>query len=87
MNEQTSEIYFEKVVYDTRRIIWVGTSGQLILKYKISDDEALNIVYKMWLPSYTPDFRFGAPYDDQKGSFINLVKLKVMKKVLCVISN
>lgn len=69
LDHPISEIYFEKVVYDTRRIIWVGTSGQLILKYKISDDEALNIVYKMWLPSYTPDFRFGAPYDDTKGNF------------------
>lgn len=86
LNEQTSEVYFEKVVYDTRRIIWVGTSGQLILKYKISDDEALNIVYKMWLPSYTPDFCFGAPYDDQKGSFYQFGKTQSNEKgPLCYI--
>jgi hypothetical protein len=58
----------------------------LILKYKISDDEALNIVYKMWLPSYTPDFRFGAPYDDQKGSFYQFGKTQSNEKgPLCYI--
>ncbi|UUS60114.1 MULTISPECIES: hypothetical protein [unclassified Acinetobacter] len=69
LDHTISEMYFEKVVYDTSRIIWVGTSGQLIVKYKSSDDEVLNAIYKIWVPSYTPDFRFGAPYDNQKGSF------------------
>ena len=69
LDHTISEMYFEKVVYDTRRIIWIGTSGQLIVKYNISSDEELNAIYKIWVPSYKPDFRFGAPYDDQKGSF------------------
>jgi hypothetical protein len=68
LDQMISEMYFEKVVYDTRRIIWVGTSGQLIVKYK-GTDEVLSAIYKIWVPSYTPDFRFGAPYDDQKGRF------------------
>ena len=68
-NNPASEIYFEKVVYDNRRIIWVGKSGQLILKFEGLDDQELSVVYEMWIPGYEPDFRFGAPYDDRKGNF------------------
>src|SRR5690606_7588639 len=69
VNNPASEIYFEKVVYDNRRIIWIGKSGQLILKFEGLDNQELRVVYEMWIPGYKPDFRFGAPYDDRKGNF------------------
>lgn len=69
LNNPAAEIYFEKVVYDNRRIIWVGKSGQLILKFEGLDNQELSVVYEMWIPGYKPDFRFGAPYDDRKGNF------------------
>jgi len=69
LNNPATEIYFEKVVYDNRRIIWVGKSGQLILKFEGLDNQELSVVYEMWIPGYKPDFRFGAPYDDRKGNF------------------
>lgn len=69
LNNPAAEIYFEKVVYDNRRIIWIGKSGQLILKFEGLDNQELSVVYEMWIPGYKPDFRFGAPYDDRKGNF------------------
>jgi hypothetical protein len=60
-------LYFEKVVYDPQYLIWVGTTGQLVLH----SDAAHNLSsrYEQWLPTIQPDFRFGAPYLDRMGKF------------------
>lgn len=71
LKNPSAEIYFEKVIYETRSVTWVGKSGQLIVKFE-GDDKPLNAVYEIWLPGYTPDFRFGAPSDDGNGGFYQL---------------
>ncbi|MEG0347965.1 MAG: hypothetical protein RR605_07945 [Acinetobacter sp.] len=66
----STKIYFEKTVYDSQYLIWVGKTGQLILH--IDTDHKVSARYEQWLPSIQPDFRFGAPYLDSIGKFYQL---------------
>lgn len=63
-------IYFEKAVYDSQSLIWVGKTGQLILH--IDTEHQLSARFEQWLPNIQPDFRFGAPYLDSVGKFYQL---------------
>ena len=63
-------LYFEKVVYDPQFLIWVGTTGQLVLHSDAAHH--LSSRYEQWLPTIKPDFRFGAPYLDRMGKFYQL---------------
>lgn len=63
-------LYFEKVVYDPQYLIWVGTTGQLVLHSDAAHH--LSSRYEQWLPTIKPDFRFGAPYLDRMGKFYQL---------------
>lgn len=65
-----TELYFEKVVYDANKLIWIGNAGQLILSYEV--DQSLSARYLPWLPLTQPDFRFGAPFLDRLGHFYQL---------------
>ncbi|NNG81405.1 hypothetical protein [Acinetobacter sp. ANC 5378] len=63
-------LYFERVVYDPQYLIWVGSTGQLVLH--IDAEHNLTCCYEQWLPNIKPDFRFGAPYLDRMGKFYQL---------------
>ncbi|MEG0342312.1 MAG: hypothetical protein RR633_09005 [Acinetobacter sp.] len=65
-----ANIYFEKSVYDSQSLIWVGKTGQLILH--IDTEHQVSARFEQWLPNIQPDFRFGAPYLDGVGKFYQL---------------
>lgn len=67
-----TELYFEKVVYDSSCVIWVGKFGQLILN--IDTEHVLSAHYDLWR-GVEPDFRFGSPYLDSTGNFYQLFKV------------
>lgn len=66
-------IYFEKAVYDSSQVIWVGENGQLVLSIDINHE--LSAEYDLWR-GCVPDFRFGAPYRDNAGRFYQLMTLR-----------
>ena len=69
-HQLTTKLYFEKVVYKSNTLIWIGKTGQLILNVDV--ESTLHANYQQWLPSMKPDFRFGAPYLDRSGKFYQL---------------
>lgn len=66
----SSEVYFERAVYTTFTLIWVGQTGQLVVES--NTDNTHHAKYIQWLPSTTPDFRFGVPFLDESGYFYQL---------------
>lgn len=66
----SSEIYFERAVYTTFTLIWVGKAGQLVVES--NTDNHHHVKYIQWLLNTTPDFRFGVPFLDESGCFYQL---------------
>lgn len=64
------KIYFERAIYDSNYLIWLGQTGQAIIELDI--EQQLKLDYKPWLPLRQPDFRFGPPYCDNFGHFYQL---------------
>lgn len=66
----SSDMYFERAVYTTFTLIWVGKAGQLVVE---SDtDNHHHVKYIQWLSNTAPDFRFGVPFLDESGCFYQL---------------
>ncbi len=66
----SSDMYFERAVYTTFTLIWVGKAGQLVVES--NTDNHHHVKYIQWLSNTIPDFRFGVPFLDESGCFYQL---------------